>query len=101
MDRYLASIDRAAATKTDQRIGALSFDQRLQFMHAAPWHVLPRAFEHCNAPRACGSRHFFKQRLPAQSLPSHHNRALQPTPFELMTERGDFTRPGHHAFQLA
>jgi hypothetical protein len=47
------------------------------------------------------SRHFFKQRRPAQSLPSHHNRALQPTPFELMTERGNFTRPGHHAFQPA
>ena len=60
MARYFASIDRAAATKADQRIGVLSFDQRLQFMHAAPWHVLQRAFEHCNAPRARGSRHFFK-----------------------------------------
>src|SRR2546421_341255 len=56
MARYFASVDRAAATKTDQRIGVLSFDQRLQFMHAAPWHVLPRAFEHCNAP--CSLIHF-------------------------------------------
>ena len=40
MPRYFASIDRAAATKTDQRIGVLSFDQYMQFMHAAPCHVL-------------------------------------------------------------
>jgi len=65
---YFASIDRAAATKTDQRIGVLSFDQRLQFMHAAPWHVLPRAFEHCNAPRACGSRHFWCTPLKMRDL---------------------------------
>jgi len=38
---------------------------------------------------------------PPKAFPVTTNGALQPTPFELMTERGNFTRPGHHAFQLA
>ena len=99
--RHLACVNRASAAETDQAVAVQPRDFRFELAHHASRDVLPRALEHRRATRAQRSSHFFEHRGTAQRLSGDHDGAFQPAAFELLTQRGDFSRPRDHALKPA